>query len=215
MGKKKRLCNICGERPATVPDRDTLSPINRVCSECHCAKLRGDMQYIMNMRRSRRAGGRVMGERCYICNSNTHLALQCPYLKTRTAQEEKEMNRDGVHTGGIRMDPTVTIPAPIYNRVPKENEMEQDGWIRCANDCCGEERWGTGEPILCHDCMKSRASDLRERWDRAFYAALTGLCTKDGYGTWEDLCTDAENLASASIRLGTASRDAAIAEVVG
>ena len=55
-------------------------------------------------------------------------------------------------------------------------------------------------------------TDLEQRWDRAFYAALTGYCANPLPGiAWEA----AERVANEVIRRGTASRDAAIAEVVG
>lgn len=46
MGKK--VCEICKERPATVPDRNRPGRlINRVCSKCHGARLAGDMKRII------------------------------------------------------------------------------------------------------------------------------------------------------------------------
>lgn len=44
----KRMCNICGENPATVPDRERIGrPIKRVCGECHRKRLREDMEHIL------------------------------------------------------------------------------------------------------------------------------------------------------------------------
>lgn len=41
----KKSCELCGEHPATVPDRShTGRPTNRVCSRCHGLRLVGDMQ---------------------------------------------------------------------------------------------------------------------------------------------------------------------------
>jgi len=52
----KKLCNICGDKPATVPDRERMGrPINRVCSSCHALRLAGDMQRILEMHKKRQA----------------------------------------------------------------------------------------------------------------------------------------------------------------
>jgi hypothetical protein len=54
MAKKK--CEICGEKPATVPDRERMGRlINRVCSSCHSLRLAGDMKRILELREKRRA----------------------------------------------------------------------------------------------------------------------------------------------------------------
>ena len=54
MARKK--CVICGERPATVPDRERMGRlINRVCSRCHGARLRGDMELILKLTAEKRA----------------------------------------------------------------------------------------------------------------------------------------------------------------
>ena len=46
MSMKK--CEICGQRPATVPDRDRPGRlINRICSECHRRKLSGDLKVVV------------------------------------------------------------------------------------------------------------------------------------------------------------------------
>lgn len=51
---KKKMCEICGENPATVPDRERMGrPINRLCSACHGARLRNDMRYIMECHKKR------------------------------------------------------------------------------------------------------------------------------------------------------------------
>lgn len=55
----KKMCEICRAKPATVPDRERMGRlINRVCSDCHAARLRGDMEYIMAQRDKAREGGR-------------------------------------------------------------------------------------------------------------------------------------------------------------
>jgi len=47
----KRVCIVCKQRPPTVPDRNTMGrPINRVCSDCHAARLSGDMARILKAR---------------------------------------------------------------------------------------------------------------------------------------------------------------------
>jgi hypothetical protein len=55
----KKMCEICRAKPATVPDRERMGRlINRVCSDCHAARLRGDMEYIMAQRDKAREGER-------------------------------------------------------------------------------------------------------------------------------------------------------------
>ena len=52
----KKMCEICGEKPATVPDRERMGRlINRVCSSCHSLRLAGDMKRILELREKRRA----------------------------------------------------------------------------------------------------------------------------------------------------------------
>ena len=44
-----KQCELCHSRPATIPDRNRMGrPINRICNECHMARLRGDMEYILH-----------------------------------------------------------------------------------------------------------------------------------------------------------------------
>ena len=53
MGKK--MCEICGKEPATVPDRERPGRlINRVCRSCHTLRLAGDMKRILELRDKRR-----------------------------------------------------------------------------------------------------------------------------------------------------------------
>lgn len=50
-------CIVCGERPATVPDRNTGGigrRINKVCSECHANRLKNDFVDILLIERKRR-----------------------------------------------------------------------------------------------------------------------------------------------------------------
>ncbi len=45
---KKRMCIICRERPAELPDRNAMGwPIKKVCRECHRDRLRDDLRRIM------------------------------------------------------------------------------------------------------------------------------------------------------------------------
>jgi hypothetical protein len=44
----KRLCKLCRQNPAQLPDRETMSPTKAVCRECHAARLRGDLIVIMH-----------------------------------------------------------------------------------------------------------------------------------------------------------------------
>ena len=54
MTRKK--CVICGERPATVPDRERMGrPINRLCTDCHGARLVGDMKFLQAAREKKLA----------------------------------------------------------------------------------------------------------------------------------------------------------------
>lgn len=56
MAKKtKRLCRICYVNPPEVPDRNSGSPIKRVCAKCHANLLRGDLLAIEVAERKRDA----------------------------------------------------------------------------------------------------------------------------------------------------------------
>ena len=50
---KTRMCIICGKNPATIPDRDTMSSIPKICRECHIKRLRGDMAIIIKSRETK------------------------------------------------------------------------------------------------------------------------------------------------------------------
>lgn len=44
----RKLCEICQTSPATVPDRNRGGrPINRVCGQCHAARLKADLTRII------------------------------------------------------------------------------------------------------------------------------------------------------------------------
>jgi hypothetical protein len=53
----KKMYEICGEKPATVPDRERMGrPIKRVCLSCHSRRLIDDMKYIVELHEKRKAG---------------------------------------------------------------------------------------------------------------------------------------------------------------
>ena len=61
MTRKK--CVICGERPATVPDRERMGrPINRLCTDCHGARLIGDLKFLQAAREKKMAAPAAKGE---------------------------------------------------------------------------------------------------------------------------------------------------------
>jgi len=48
-----KLCIICKQRKATVPDRERMGrPILRVCSECHRERLRDDLSKILKQKQN-------------------------------------------------------------------------------------------------------------------------------------------------------------------
>ena len=56
---KKRLCKICHQEPAKVPDRFNIrysryGPINEICLLCLAERLRGDLNEILKMSRPQR-----------------------------------------------------------------------------------------------------------------------------------------------------------------
>lgn len=50
---EKKMCKICRQRPAVVPDRDAMSYRRSVCRECHADRLRGDLAYILKVEAER------------------------------------------------------------------------------------------------------------------------------------------------------------------
>lgn len=41
------MCTICKKNPATVPDREKMGrPINRICTNCHGNRLKGDIKRV-------------------------------------------------------------------------------------------------------------------------------------------------------------------------
>jgi len=58
MAKKRKLCELCGKNPATVPDRYRMGRlINRVCSECHGKRLADDFAEIVARRKRMESDG--------------------------------------------------------------------------------------------------------------------------------------------------------------
>lgn len=54
----KKMCEICGKNPVTVPNRDHQGRlVNRVCSSCHVLRLAGDWKRIMELRKIRSIKG--------------------------------------------------------------------------------------------------------------------------------------------------------------
>lgn len=44
-------CILCKENKATIPDRNRMGrPIARLCTQCHAARLIGDLEYIIKCR---------------------------------------------------------------------------------------------------------------------------------------------------------------------
>lgn len=44
----KKMCEICKEEPATVPDRERMGRlINRICHTCHAKRLSSDLARIL------------------------------------------------------------------------------------------------------------------------------------------------------------------------
>ena len=73
---------------------------------------------------------------------------------------------------------------------------------------------------VCQKCINKKealVAKLERRWDRAFFAALTGLSGIDGLSD-DGIVQHAQSIANETIRRHAdmmASRDAVIAEVVG
>ena len=61
----KKLCEICGVEPATIPDRNRMGRlINRVCQSCHVDRLAGDFKRLAEKvsAKNRRAEHSMKGE---------------------------------------------------------------------------------------------------------------------------------------------------------
>ncbi len=57
MKKPKKLCVLCRERPAELPDRNVMGrPIKKVCRECHRDRLRGDLARALEKHYAGRVG---------------------------------------------------------------------------------------------------------------------------------------------------------------
>jgi hypothetical protein len=105
----KKLCEICGEKPATVPDRERMGRlINRVCSSCHALRLAGDMKRIMELHEQRRSdsnAGLDDAVRYWLCcgsKDERHSAESCheaqmghpERVRYGTAKEHSEWQRN-------------------------------------------------------------------------------------------------------------------------
>jgi len=58
----RKLCEKCGERPATVPDRARMPGrmINRLCGICHGERLAGDLRGVLAQHDAREAALRKL-----------------------------------------------------------------------------------------------------------------------------------------------------------
>jgi len=56
---KAKLCKLCHERPAAIPDRERYRGVWRkeVCRECHAARLRGDWLSVLHEEARKAADG--------------------------------------------------------------------------------------------------------------------------------------------------------------
>ena len=58
-----KMCEICGKKRATVPDRERIGRlINRVCSSCRALRLAGDIKRILELRRLASSDSTTTGE---------------------------------------------------------------------------------------------------------------------------------------------------------
>jgi cytochrome c553 len=55
-------CIVCHERPAEVPDRNSMSPRKKLCSQCHGERLRGDLKRIVEFEAQLRSERKSIGE---------------------------------------------------------------------------------------------------------------------------------------------------------
>jgi hypothetical protein len=56
MTKKKILCIVCGDKEATVPDRNEgcFAKRPKLCNDCHAIRLRNDFITILEIEKKRR-----------------------------------------------------------------------------------------------------------------------------------------------------------------
>lgn len=96
---------------------------------------------------------------------------------------------------------------------PAQEEKKMGFDVRCKK-CDREHSAPSWDTKYCRECAKDRAADLRQRWDRAYFAALTGL-SSPGYLASETV-TKSAAVADEVIRRHAelmAARGAVIAEV--
>jgi hypothetical protein len=48
------LCIVCHEKKATVPDRETMSSRNKICADCHAARLCGDLKHVLALHKKKK-----------------------------------------------------------------------------------------------------------------------------------------------------------------
>ena len=97
MGKK--MCEICGLNPATVPDREQIErPVNRVCSSCHSTRLRADMRCIINLKKKRSPAsseGEVRGKNCFSCGLHLKSSKYCQKCGSSYSQWRPKAEGEG------------------------------------------------------------------------------------------------------------------------
>jgi hypothetical protein len=56
---KPRLCKLCHQRPAAVPDRDRPRRYNEICADCHARRLANDLAIVLAYNQQRKAKERI------------------------------------------------------------------------------------------------------------------------------------------------------------
>ena len=51
----KKMCKLCHNLPATVPDRNCVNRRKTICRACHAKRLLGDLDYCIALENERRA----------------------------------------------------------------------------------------------------------------------------------------------------------------
>jgi hypothetical protein len=76
--RKPRVCKLCRERPATVPDREGVppKPTPEICGECHAERLRDDLRRIVCVA-PRKAGREPEHPVKADCHADPCLAPEC------------------------------------------------------------------------------------------------------------------------------------------
>jgi len=50
-----KMCVLCGDHEATLPDRNSRSAGRQICNHCHAERLLSDMRLILEIERKKRA----------------------------------------------------------------------------------------------------------------------------------------------------------------